>query len=348
MNIFDTRVLDEVVRQMPSRGGFIRDTFFTRRLPILGKKADVDFYKGSRRISPFVNEKSSAKTVSKIGYKTDTFETPLLKPKDVTTVENLSIRMAGEQYGGSMTREQRGLMMVTETIQNFNDMNIRREEWMAATAMFTGKIPVIGEGVNYEIDFGFGNKAVLSGTDLWSDKTNSDPLANLNTWIEACQKKGYKTPNVMVGDTTAIQAFINHPKVQAVLDVRNIDLAIIKPSMLDDNVSYIGTLGEQNISIYKYNEWYIDDWTDPTNPVEKSLVPAGTIMLGSTRAKATIYYGEITIVDDTVDGNFRSYVAEKAAQTWVTRDPDARFLALHSRPLTVPHEVDSWYVAKVL
>lgn len=348
MNVYDVRMLDQVVKSMPSTGGFIRDTFFKRRLPILGKKVDVDFYKGSRRISPFVNEKSAAKTVSKIGYKTDTFETPLLKPKDVTTIENLNVRMAGEAYGGSMSREERAVMLLTETMQNFNDMNLRREEWMAATAMFTGKIPVIGEGVNYEIDFGFTNKRTLSGTELWTDTVNSDPLADIDVAIEACQKKGHKTPNVCVMDTVACAAFINHPKVQKILDIRNIDLAQIKPSMLSENVTFVGVLAEKNISIYKYNEWYIDDWTDPASPLEKSLVPSGTVLLGSTNARATIYYGEITIADKNAEGGFRSYVAEKAAQTWVTEDPAARFLALHSRPLTTPHEVDSWYVLKAV
>lgn len=348
INIFDPRILDQVVSVLPSRGGFFRDTFFTRRVPREGTKFDVDFYKGKRRIAPFVNPKSAGKTVSKLGYKTNTFETPLLKPKDITTVEDLSIRVAGEAvYGSGMTKEDRALMMLTEKLSEFNEMNIRREELMASQAMLTGKIPVIGEGVNYEIDFEFTNKEALLGTDKWNDPA-SDPLADIERWIIECRQKGYRTPNICLMARDAYQAFINHPKVQAVLDLKNMTIAVIQPSMLSENVSYGGTIAQWNLSIYIYDEWYIDDWTDPSTPVEKPIVPNGTVMLASNNAKTTIYYGEIVFADETAPSKFRSYIAERAAQTWIQKDPAARFIELQSRPLPVPHEVDSWYVATVL
>ena len=349
ISIYDPRVLDQVVQLMPAQGGFFRDTFFKRRTPVTGKKVDVDFFKGKRRISPFVNPKSAAKAVGKIGYKTNTFETPLLKPKDVTNIEDLEVRMPGEPLYGGMTKEERSVQMLSEKLFEFNDMNMRREEWMAATAMLTGKIPVIGEGVNYTIDFEFTNKEALSGATLWSADT-SDPLKDIDRWVEICQKNGYHTPNVCLMSKDAYNAFMQRLiKLNYMNQYSgNIELATIKPNQLSENVIYGGMILKYNMPIYIYNEWYIDDWTDPKNPVEQALVPNGTVMLASTNARFTIYYGEIVIADDTAPTGFRSIIGEKAAQTWVEKDPDARFLALHSRPLTVPHEVDSWYVATVL
>lgn len=349
INIYDPRVMDQIVQVMPAQGGFFRDTFFTRRVPVIGKKVDVDFFKGKRRISPFVNEKSSAKAVGKLGYKTNTFETPLLKPKDVTTIEDIKVRMMGEPVYGGMTAEERAVQMLSEKLFEFNDMNIRREEWMAATAMLSGVIPVIGEGVNYTIDFGFTNKEALLGAALWS-ATTCDPLGDIDRWVLACQQNGYHTPNVCLMERTAYENFIKRLKEQNILDQYsgNFELAKINPSQLSENVIYGGMILKYNIPIYIYNEWYIDDWTDPANPTEKALVPTGTVMLASTNARTTIYYGEIVIADETYSAGFRSIIGEKAAQTWVTKDPDVRFLALHSRPLTVPQEVDSWFVAKVL
>lgn len=348
ISIYDPRILDQVVRIIPSTGGFFRNTFFTRRVAREGTKFDVDFYKGKRRISPFVNPKSAAKTIGKIGYRTDTFETPLLKPKDVTTIEDLSVRLVGEAvYGSGVTREERALAMLTEKLTEFNDMNLRREEWMAAQAMLTGKIPVIGEGVDYEIDFEFTNKEILSGDDRWSDP-DSDPLADIEGWIIECRQNGYRTPNIGLMARDAYQAFIRHPKVREVLDLKNMTIAVIQPSMLSENVSYGGTIAQWNLCIYIYDEWYIDDWTDPEAPVEKPLVPNGTVLLASTNAKTTIFYGEITFADESSPSKFRSYITERAAQTWIQKDPAARFLELQSRPLPVPHEVDSWYVATVL
>ena len=349
INIYDPRVMDQVVRVLPATGGFFRDTFFKRRFPVPGDTIDVDFYKGKRRISPFVNPKSAAKAVEKIGYKTNTFKTPLLKPKDVTTVEDISVRLPGEGIYGGMTREDRALMLLTNALNDFNDMNIRREEWMASRAMLTGKIPVVGEGVNYEIDFGFTNKDTLTSGECWDENT-SDPLADIDGWVEICQKNGYHTPNVCLMSSDAYNAFLDRVKALGLLNQLSMNLNVLQlnPQQLSENVIYGGMILKYNMPIYIYNEWFIDDWTDPSTPVESPIVPAGTVLLGSTNAKTTIYYGEITLTDSNAASGFRSVIGEKAAQTWIEEDPAARYLALHSRPLTVPQEVDSWFVGTVL
>jgi hypothetical protein len=349
ISIYDPRVMDQVVSVLPTTGGFFRDTFFKRRLPILGDTIDVDFFKGKRRISPFVNPKSAAKTVEKIGYKTNNFKTPLLKPKDVTGVEDISIRLAGESVYNGYSSEDRAVAILTDKLQEFNDMNLRREEWMASRAMLTGKIPVIGEGVNYEIDFGFTNKETLSGADLWSAST-SDPLAKIDAWVMTCQKNGYHTPNACIMSYDSYNAFMKQIVVLKYMDQisGNLDVVRLNPLQTAENVVYGGKIIKYNMDIYIYNEWFIDDWTNPDTPVEQPIVPNGTVMLASTNAKYTIYYGEIKLTDENTAGGFRSIIGDRGAQTWIENDPPQRFLALHSRPLPVAQEVDSWFVATVL
>jgi hypothetical protein len=348
INIYDPRVMDQVVSVLPATGGFFRDTFFRRRLPVTGDTVDVDFFKGKRRISPFVNPKSAGKVIEKIGYKTNTFKTPLLKPKDVTTVEDISVRLPGEGIYNPVTAEQRALVQLTTALNDFNEMNIRREEWMCSRGMLTGKIPVKGEGVDYEIDFGFTNKEILLGVNCWNLAT-SNPLADIDRWVLTCQQNGYHTPNICLMESTAYDAFVKQLVAQNVFAQlsMNFELATIKPSQLSENVIYGGMILKYALPIYIYNEWFLDDWTDPDNPVESPIVPAGTVLLGSTNAKTTIYYGEITITDKNTASGFRSVIGEKAAQTWVEEDPPQRFLSLHSRPLPVPQEVDSWFVGTV-
>ena len=349
ISIYDPRILDGIVKIMPANGGFFRDMFFKRRVPVPGIKIDVDFYKGKRRIAPFVNPKSAAKVMEKTGFKTNTFVTPLLKPKDVTTIEDLSVRLPGESIYSGYSRDERALTLLTEKLAEFNDSMIRREEWMCSQAMLTGKIPVIGEGVNYTIDFGFTNKETLLGASLWSSAT-SDPLADIDRWVLACQQSGYHTPNVCLMSADTHAAFVKRLMAQGVMNQfsGNVELATIKPSQLSENVIYGGMILKYNMPIYIYNEWYIDDWTNPDVPVENALVPNGTCLLGSTNAKSAIYYGELTLADETSNTGFRSTLADKIADTWIEKDPAARYLAMHSRPLTTPQEVDSWYVASVL
>ena len=84
--------------------------------------------------------------------------------------------------------------------------------------------------------------------------------------------------------------------IQKLLDVKNYALATIKPTQKENNVTYIGTIHELGLDLYQYNEWYVDDWTDPENPVELPMVPAGTLMMASTHAKYSMYYGAISIL----------------------------------------------------
>ncbi len=142
-------------------------------------------------------------------------------------------------------------------------------------------------------------------------------------------------------------AFVNHEKVQKLLDIKAYDLAVIAPRDLPNGVKYLGTIHKLGLNIYQYNEWYLDNWTAPATPEEKPIIPNGTVVLISTGAQYTMYYGAVTLTDDrtkqfyTVEGN-------RVPRTWTENDPDVRFLQLISYPLPVPHEVDSWFVATVL
>lgn len=125
------------------------------------------------------------------------------------------------------------------------------------------------------------------------------------------------------------------------------DLAVIKPRELPNGLTYIGTIHKLGLDLYQYNEWYLDNWTNPNAPAQKPLVPDGTLALLSTEAEYSIYYGAITMIPEE-GKTFVTVEGDRVPQTWVERRPDRRFLQVNSKPLTVPHEVNSWYVAKVL
>lgn len=346
MNLFTPETMDGVVRVLPTTHTFFRDTFFKNTKPEYTEKIRVDFVKGKRKIAPFVNIKDKAGVIEKRGYSTDTFETPVIKLKDVTTIEDMVNRLPGELLQNSgLTPYDRGIQLMTEQLMDFEDMIARREEWMCVQSMMEGKIPVIGEGVNYEIDFGFTNKSTVS--TLWTE-TGATPHADLQTAVLACKKNGYRTPDICIMERSAYNAFIEACKEDEYFKNQKdiFDVMTIKPERRSDAVTYVGRLRDPDLDIYVYDEWFIDDWTDPTNPVEKSLMPKGKILLASTSARYSLYYGLMMFTDPNT-GNFRQVVGTRAADSWISKDPDARFLTLNARPLPVPHEVDSWYVMTV-
>lgn len=327
---------------------YILDTENGASLRAAGWKCvDVDFKKGSRALAPFVHPKVGGKVVPNSGYQTKTYTPVLLAPDKITTVDDLLNRSAGENPYSGRTPAERAVEKLADDLRELNEMIVRREEWMAATAIFTGQIPIIGEGLNEVIDFDFTNKeTIVSAEKKWNADT-SDPLGDLERWREAVQKEGFVNCNICIMAKDVANAFVNNAKVKSVLDVRAYDLAVIKPRELPNGLTYIGTIHKLGLDIYQYNEWYLDNWTNPNAPTQKPLVPDGTLALLSTEAEYSIYYGAITMIPEE-GKTFVTVEGDRVPQTWVERRPDRRFLQVNSKPLTVPHEVNSWYVAKVL
>lgn len=346
LNLFTPETMDGVVRVLPKVNTFFKDTFFKTNKPEYTEEIRVDFVKGKRKIAPFVNIKDKAGVIEKRGFITDTFKTPFIKVKDVTDIEDMLNRLPGELLQNSgLTPYDRGIQLMADQMMEFEDMIARREEWMCVQSMMEGKIPVIGEGVNYEIDFGFTNKSTVS--ILWT-QDGATPHADLQTAVLACKQNGYRTPNICIMERSAYNAFIKACKDDEYFKEHKdiFDVMTIRPERRDDAVTFVGRLKDPDLDIYVYDEWYIDDWTNPSAPVEKSLMPKGKVLLASTSAKYTTYYGLMMFTDPNTQ-NFRQVIGTRAADSWVQKDPDARFMSLNSRPLTVPHEVDSWYVLTV-
>ena len=349
ISIFDPRTMDKVVKRMPPVHTFFKSTFFRREKMFDTLSVDVDFKKGSRALAPFVHRRIGGKTVPNSGYQTKSYTPPYIAPDKITTVDDLLTRRAGEPLYGGMSPAERAVRKMAEDFTELDEMITRREEWMASRAMLTGKIPIIGEGLNEEIDFSFTNKETLAAGKKWNT-AGGDPYADLKRWREKVQKTGFVNCNIAIVASDVVDALINNEKMKGKLDIQSYDLAVIKPRELPNGATYIGTIRELALDIYSYNEWYLDDWSDPDKPEDKPVMPSGAVVLASTNAAYSMYYGAVTLLDGRGGANetFVTVEGKRVPDTWTARKPARRFLQLNSNPLPVPHEVDSWFVATVL
>ena len=347
VSIYEPRTMGRIVEKLPPVRTFFRDTFFRREETFNTESVDVDFVKGTRKVAPYVHRIIGGKTVPNTGYETKTYKPPLVAPDKITTVDDLLKRRPGESLVSGRSPAERAVLKMSDDFRELRDMISRREELMCVQSIFTGKIPIIGEGLNEVIDFGFTNTEIIStATKKWSN-AGSDPIGDLKRWHKQVQKTGFTNCNACVMADDVATAFVGHEKVQKVLDVRNYNLAVIQPRQLPNGVTYVGTIHELGMDIYTYNEWYLDDWTDPETPKEKPLVPDGMLAMLSTNANYSMYYGAITLIDEGTK-EFKTVEGKYVPDTWVKRKPARRFLQLQSAPLSVPHDVDSWFTAKVL
>ncbi len=347
-DIYDPRTMQKLISRIPPARTFLKNTFFKNVKTFTTESVDVDFKKGSRALAPFVHKRIGGKTVPNTGYTTKTYTPPYVAPDKVTTIDDILKRAAGESLYNGLTPAQRAVKKMSEDFSALDEMITRREEWMCAQAIFTGEIPIVGEALKEKIDFSFTNKETLASAKKWNAK-DGDPIADIKRWRKKVQENGFVNCNICIMSDDVADVLVNNEKVKALLDIKAYDLAVIKPKELPSGVTYIGTIQGLGLDLYTYNEWYLDEWTDPEKPANKPLVPEGTVALLSTSAAYSMYYGAVTIID-TVGGKetFKTVEAARVPATWCERKPARRFLQLNSNPLPVPHEVDSWFVAKVL
>lgn len=345
VSIYEPRTMGRVIQKLPTVRTFFRSTFFRHEETFATKSVDVDFVKGSRKVAPFVSRVIGGKIVPNTGYETKTYTPPLVAPEKVTNIDDLLERRPGESMLSGKSPAQRAVEKMAEDFIELREMIIRREELMCAQTIFNGQISVIGDGVSEVIDFGFTNKeTITTAAKKWTAE-KSDPIADLKNWHETVQNKGFINCNMCVMGKNVANAFVNHPGVKEVMDIKNYNLAVIQPRQLPNGVTYVGTIHELGLDIYRYNEWYLDDWTDPKKPEDKPLVPENKLALLSSSANYSMYYGAITLIEEP-NGNFRTVEGKLVPDTWTKRKPARRFLNLSSAPLCVPHDVDSWFVAQ--
>ncbi|MDX8367776.1 major capsid protein [Cytobacillus sp. IB215665] len=345
ISLYDPRTMLEAVRQMKPVNTFLKDTFFSNNRTFTTETVDVDYYKGRRKMAPFVSPRLAGKVIAREGFDTKSFKAPLIKPKRVITADDLSKRSMGENIYSGSTPEERQAEMLANDLMELDDMITRREEWMASQVLFTGQVHMVGDGVDQVLDFNFTNKVVLTGSKLWDDP-NSNPYADLKEWRLKVIKASGTTPDRVILASDVTESFINHPKTKELLDNRRIIMGQINPQTFPNGVTYLGSISALGLDIYSYDEWYYDDETDPENPTEKPMVPEGTVFLGSTRSRSSMLYGAVNIIQN--GENFGTFEGTRIPKSWVQNDPDARFLQINSRPLPVPHEVDAWHIAQVL
>lgn len=345
VNIYTPRYLAEVVRQAPPVHTFFRDTFFTNIKTFATERVDIDLVKGDRRMAAFVHPRVGGKVLKANGYTTESYKPPLVNPYDVTTADQLLTRLPGEDLYSGMTPAQRAAQKLMEEYATLNDATTRREEWMAVQAIMTGSIPVVGEGVNEVIDFGFANNVTLSGDNKWGG-SKADIQGNLGDWVDKVLHGGFANVDMAILGKAAKKHLFNDATIQKMLDNRRMNMGELAPRDLPNGVRYLGRLTDPSLELYSYGEVYYDDWTDPEEPATKPLVPDNQVVLISSRPNYMLAYGLCTYIDDASQ-MWVTAQTSRLLRSYVEHHPDRRMVELQTHPLPIPDKVDSWLVATV-
>lgn len=344
VSLYDFRTLLGVVQQMPREHTFLRDTFFPTTKTFMTKEVDIDIIgPDKRKLAPFVHRYTGGTFSYRDGYSTKSYQPARIAPMMITTADEAFTRAPGETIYSQLNPAQRMNAIVADNLKQLDKQITRREEWMAAQALFTGKIEMKGEGVNDVLTMW--DNAKKPETDIatkW-DQPNATPFDDLVACVDKVGELSGRTANKLIVGRKVLKVLMNFLVKDGSLDPRRINLGYIEPAKVQANgVQYIGTLLYPHLDIYAYTETFVDDAGTNT-----PLVPDNIAFLASDGAMTTRAYGIVDIIDE--NNNIRFVEGSRVANSWVQRDtPAGRVVQMISHPLMIVNEPYAFHVMKVL
>ncbi|HDV9491845.1 MULTISPECIES: major capsid protein [Citrobacter freundii complex] len=344
IDIFERRTMLEPVVQNFEPRRFLLRTFFPGVDTFNTLKVDLDFVRGGRTMAPFVGKGYGSKTVERRGFETKTLQPPLVAPDLVTTAEQLLNRQPGENIYNAKSPQERAAEQLGKDLVELDEMVNRREEWMCAQVLFNGQVDIVGPGVEDTVYFWPEDDAdkpylELTGGDLWTAAT-SDPLQNIRNWKRKVSLTSGFTPRTAVMGAKVVDAFVKNEALSKYLDNRRKELGRIEPKDLEEGVTFYGTI--EGVDFYGYDELVFNDVTGKQEP----LVPEDKILLGAP-GRGTMLYGAVELADEA-EKLLTVVESPRVPDTWVSRKPAGRFVAMKSAPLPNPGVADAYLVAKVV
>ncbi|MBX9597102.1 MAG: major capsid protein [Burkholderiales bacterium] len=350
ISLYQPRQMLRALQLLPAPLTFIQDTFFKERVGATAEAVEVDFYKGKRKLAPFVNMKVNGEVVERDSFVTDTYKPPLIAPEMIITVEDLQKRMAGETiYDGSASsgadrvNRRLGASQAKDLVEMRNSVT-RRIEWMCSTLLCTGKIPIKGKGVDQELDL----SRYWNYQDLTQDpKTNWDNLevdifAQIRKWKRKFVSQSGLTCDIMIFGSNALDRLYANKEWKEQQKYIQTKLGDYQPKIQSEGLMLVGVV--LGVEIYTYEEEYLDDQDLDVlgQPKAKQMIDVNKVIISSTQVSNKIIFGLLYMVDGLGTTNI-----PLVPETFIDKKAKNLLQRLSSRPLPVPTNIDGFITATV-
>ena len=313
---------------------WLRDRYFGNAVAFPTSEIAFDKLKMRRKLAPFVSPRVAGKARQTRGRQVTTFEPAYVKPKGEVSPEENFVRLEGERFAGDLSPEERFQRNTYKVLEEQEQEITRREEWMCAQALITGKVIVAGEDYpEQEIDYDrlpSLTKQLLT-TDRWGE-AGVDVLSDLRAWAtQVSVASGAAATDVLFG-AEAAEIFQRDQNVRDILDNRrqatgSMELGPVVTGSEDMVAAYLGSIGMFNF--WQYTQKYEDD-----AGVTQDMFPS----LGCALVAPQAYDGMMTY--GAIKDNRVLRPASRYPKMWDQEDPSITFLMTQAAPLPVPSDAN--------
>lgn len=345
----DTMTLIEVVPSLLKPSNFLLDRFFGSIAMSQTEKVAIDVEIGKRRMAPLCSPLVAGKLVEGRRMQTNEIVPAYIKDLRTPDLRKATRRAIGERIGGGdMTAAERAMANMTYEMEDQIDMVDRRLEWMAASALSSGTVTLVGEGfettvVDFQRDAAL--TVTLAGSAVWGDASHIDAQGNdtkpdqdLEDWATLVLQKSGAVVTDLVFTPLSWKLFKNSKNVKGAIFFPSLSPSgneINPGTQVKTGAVYKGRWGQ--FDLWLYNDWFVD----PVDNIEKPMFVDGTLILSGQEMNGVQAFG--VVLDEDVGFPAIPY----APKTWVEKNPGVRHLLMQSAPIVVPTRANASMRVKV-
>jgi hypothetical protein len=346
VDLYDLATLDAVFRfqRQPSPPFYLN--FFTRQINFDTPEIMFDKVSGDDRgLAPFVMPNVQGRPQRLDGYSTDRFRPAYVKIKDVVNPSMTIERQPGEApITGSMSPEQRRMVVIAELLRKQKVKFRNRNEWLAARALIDAEVTI--EGEDYPaVTVSFGRHSslnyLLTSTAKWDQSGTADPLGDIKAArLNANARSGARIQKFVFG-ADAWDMLTQRVNLRDMMDRTKDGYAVKTTLMTDgyDGIEYVGTIAGLN------GAGAMECWVDTSKYVDASgseqfFLDQKTVV-GVGNVEGVRCFGAIQ------DKRAGSRPLDYFFKNWDEEDPSVEYLLGQSAPLMVPKNPNASFKIKV-
>ena len=355
LDIHDTHYMLAAVEELPLEHTFFKDRYFPTddEMDVFGTaKVLGDYREGTQKIAPFVVPRIGSIPVGRDGFSTYELEPGNISISLPLHLDQLQNRGFGESLLSRRTPAERARHFLIDDLNTLSKMITRREEWLAVNTMLNNGCTMRHEtdqqGVYEDVEVKFydgdSNTALFTPANTWAHSTKSGETWTPGNWYDDM----YAMIKMLSGKGRPVREFVVSQDVAAflmtdgwfcaMLDNRNVNLGVIDPESLTEDVYSIGSFNfyGRKLPILVNTATYEEGGDQP-------YMPNGTVMATAPKCGRGLY-GGVTQLEK--DGEYHTYAGKRVPLHLFTIVPPMKATQLSARPLFAPKRKDPWVVAK--
>ncbi|MCL1866615.1 MAG: major capsid protein [Oscillospiraceae bacterium] len=348
INILSTYHMIALIEEITPITTFFKDRYFpTAESDIFASdKVLTEYRKGDRKMAAFVAPGVGDISIDRGGYEINEYQPAYIAPSRILTLDDLKQRGFGEALFSNQTQAQRAARIVLQDLSDLEDRITRREEWMCVQTMINNAcemqeyVDSKTKGDILRVRFyDKESEHVYIVSKPWNSD-DGDFFGDVKAMCRMLSKRGLRAVDLVLGSQVA-DVISNIPKVQKLLDNRNMEYGSLSPELTSHpGVAFMGTLnfGGFKLNLLEVTHGYVDD-----SGVEKPYFPATAAMVTAPDC-GRLMYGQISQIDHG-QSDFATYAQRRVPKLAVDQNKDTRKLRLGTRPLAAPKDYCPWTFA---